>query len=82
MTLNEQLRRMKEASAAKMAPEVRAMVHQATLELAASGILDGVLSPGDAAPDFTLPDLTGNEVTLSGLLERGPAVLTFFRGRW
>lgn len=82
MTLNEKLRRMKEASAAKMAPEVRAVVHQATLDLAASGILDGVLSPGDAAPEFTLPDLAGNEVTLSGLLDRGPAVLTFFRGRW
>lgn len=82
MTLNEQLRRMKEASAAKMAPEVRAVVQQATLDLAASGILDGVLSPGDAAPEFTLPDLKGNEVTLSGLLDRGPAVLTFFRGRW
>lgn len=82
MTLNERLRRMREASAAKMDPAVRATVHQATVDLGASGILDDVISPGDAAPGFTLPDLSGNEVTLSGLLERGPAILTFFRGRW
>lgn len=82
MTLNEQLRRMREASAAKMAPEVRAVVRQATVDLRASGILDGVISAGDAAPGFALSDLEGDEVTLSGLLERGPAILTFFRGRW
>lgn len=34
------------------------------------------LSPGDSAPDFTLPDDTGTPVTLSGL--RGGKVIVYF----
>ncbi len=34
------------------------------------------LSPGDTAPDFTLPDDRGNEVSLSGL--RGRKVIVYF----
>ena len=34
------------------------------------------LSPGDAAPDFTLPSDTGEQVTLSGL--RGRKVIVYF----
>jgi thioredoxin-dependent peroxiredoxin len=34
------------------------------------------LSPGDPAPDFTLPDQDGNPVSLSGL--RGKAVVLYF----
>ena len=34
------------------------------------------LSPGDPAPDFTLPDADGNEVTLSDL--RGQRVIVYF----
>ena len=34
------------------------------------------LTPGDTAPDFTLPDQEGNEVSLSGL--RGQNVVLYF----
>ena len=34
------------------------------------------LAPGDAAPDFTLPDADGNEVSLSSL--RGRRVIVYF----
>src|ERR1700693_4364353 len=34
------------------------------------------LGPGDPAPDFTLPDQSGNPVTLSGL--RGQSVVLYF----
>jgi thioredoxin-dependent peroxiredoxin len=34
------------------------------------------LAPGDAAPDFTLPDADGNEVSLSSL--RGRRVIIYF----
>jgi peroxiredoxin Q/BCP len=34
------------------------------------------LSPGDVAPDFTLPDADGNEITLSSL--RGKPVILYF----
>ena len=36
------------------------------------------LTAGDKAPDFTLPDETGTERTLSSYLETGPVVLFFY----
>jgi thioredoxin-dependent peroxiredoxin len=38
-----------------------------------------VLQPGDSAPDFTLPDQSGHEVTLSKL--RGQTVVLYFYPR-
>ena len=38
-----------------------------------------MLSPGDTAPDFTLPDQEGNDVTLSDL--RGQTVVLYFYPR-
>ena len=51
-------------------------------ELRASGIMDGVARAGQPAPDFTLPDATGRAIRLADLRARGPAVLSFYRGRW
>lgn len=50
--------------------------------LAASGVGDHARRSGSTAPDFTLPDTSGQPVTLSDLLDAGPVVLTFFRGGW
>ena len=37
-----------------------------------------MLKPGDRAPDFTLPDQDGRDVSLAELLEDGPLVLYFY----
>lgn len=37
-----------------------------------------MLSTGDLAPDFTLPDQSGTPVSLASLLESGPVVLFFY----
>jgi peroxiredoxin len=37
---------------------------------------------GSHAPDFTLPDQLGDQVSLAGELEHGPVVLLFYRGEW
>ncbi len=37
-----------------------------------------MLHAGARAPEFTLPDQDGQEVTLSGLLARGPLILYFY----
>jgi len=47
-----------------------------------SGAAEKALKEGAQAPDFTLPDASGNAVTLSHLLEQGPVVITFYRGEW
>ena len=37
---------------------------------------------GETAPDFTLKDQLGREVSLASELEQGPVVLLFYRGEW
>src|SRR5271156_1411207 len=51
-------------------------------KLADSGIAGGVLRVSEKAPGFSLPDAHGKVVTLAGVLARGPAVVTFYRGGW
>ncbi len=81
-TLAEQLEERKQASAAKTPEATKAVMGRSLAALAESGIADGALTVGDKAPDFTLPNATGGEVTLSELLVDGPAVLSFYRGAW
>ena len=81
-TLQARLDDMREASAKKIPPEARAVMHRATAALADSGQADRALGVGDALPAFALPDSTGATVSSSELLSRGPLILTFFRGRW
>jgi peroxiredoxin len=50
-------------------------------EVDASGVAPG-LAVGEQAPAFTLPDALGRPVSLAGLLEQGPVVVTFYRGEW
>ena len=59
-----------------------AVMEKATEDLIRSGIVERAKKIGDRAPDFTLPDATGELVRLADLLARGPAVVTFFRGTW
>src|SRR5258705_5916976 len=40
------------------------------------------LAVGDEAPDFTLPDSRGRQISLATVLRAGPAVVTFYRGGW
>ena len=45
-------------------------------------IVEQGLAEGDLLPDFALPDSSGQVVSSSDLLDRGPLVLAFFRGPW
>jgi peroxiredoxin len=40
------------------------------------------LTPGDAAPPFTLPTQRGDMRSLAEALGRGPVLLAFHRGTW
>jgi cytochrome oxidase Cu insertion factor (SCO1/SenC/PrrC family) len=37
---------------------------------------------GEMAPDFTLEDQNGENITLSRIRGTGPTVLAFYRGNW
>ena len=40
------------------------------------------MKPGDKAPNFQVMIRTGNRVESKKILERGPMVLFFYRGKW
>ena len=40
------------------------------------------LKIGDRAPDFTLKNALGRSITLSAEINRGPVILTWYRGGW
>ncbi len=82
MTLKERLDALKAQSQARTSPEARAIMERSIEDLRNSGIVDRVAKLGGRAPEFTLPDVTGKLVSLGEMLARGPAVLSFFRGRW
>jgi len=82
MSLEEKLAAIREMAKTRQPPEVRAVMQKATDDLRASGIMDRVARAGAPAPDFTLPNATGQPVSLTALLTRGPVVLSFYRGRW
>jgi len=80
-TLGAQLEDL-QARYAKMAPGQGEVMAKALTDLTASGVLDRAIKAGDKAPDFTLPDALGNMVSLYEELQKGPVILTWYRGSW
>ena len=80
--LAQALHERREASRARIPEQTLAIMDAATAELEASGLAEQSLSVGAPAPDFSLPNATGDQVTLSKLLAQGPVVLAFYRGGW
>lgn len=57
-------------------------VMQASNESLAEKLPDPGVKVGEMAPDFSLKNPLGDEVTLSEELKKGPVVLVFYRGAW
>ena len=82
MNLQDRLNAMKEEFEAGLPSETKAVMHQATDNLGRSGIVEKVLQPGSSLPAFTLADEHDNQVSSQTLVEKGPVVVTFYRGVW
>ena len=82
MSLKEILAKTREASAGRIAPDKRAIMHRATEDLRRSGILDRIVRVGEKAPDFTLAGHNGETISSVAQREQGPLVVSFFRGSW
>lgn len=81
-SLKAQLDARKAKFVATATAEKRAAVDSAITDLTTSGILERAIKQGDRAPNFSLPDATGDTVTLYEQLEKGPVILTWYRGSW
>ncbi|UPW19590.1 AhpC/TSA family protein [Agarivorans sp. TSD2052] len=71
------------ASFVQKAPlDVQKLMKQATKNLAESEIAKKAPQAGQVLPNFTLANQTGEQVSLSSLLAKGPLIITFYRGGW
>jgi len=82
MSLQQKMNAYKKDFEAKAPAEALAVMHRATKDLAESGILARTVKVGDMAPDFVLKNTKGQDVSLGDLTERGPVILSVYRGRW
>ena len=82
MTLKERLDAYQARARAKRSPAAQAIMDRATEDLGRSGIAEGALKAGAAAPAFALPNAIGKTVRSADLLARGPLVVSFYRGEW
>jgi peroxiredoxin len=80
-TLNEQLRAYADVSR-EIFPAYGVAVDRLVARLGGNGGGETAPRPGDAMPQFMLPDEGGHLVTLTSLLQSGPVAVMFLRGHW
>ncbi|MGJ8744838.1 peroxiredoxin-like family protein [Polaribacter sp.] len=68
--------------AAKFTKEKNKIYADGITSVADSGVLKHALNIGDKAPNFTLNNTLNKPVSLYTELEKGPVVLTWYRGGW
>lgn len=81
MTLKEKLEQQKLTFATKMPAEVQEDILRLVKEQLKSNMEFG-LKEGVKAPNFTLTNPLGGQITLYDELAKGPVILTFYRGSW
>lgn len=81
-TLNEQLSALVAENKSKIPEEIVKVMQAADLDLAGTGIVENIVGVGEKFPEITLPDATGKQVNIQELLEKGPVVISFYRGGW
>ena len=82
MALKEQLDAIRDASSKRIPPDKQAIMHRATSDLRASGILDRILKIGQSMPSFAGQSHDGRSISSAALLAKGPLAISFFRGHW
>jgi len=82
MSLEQKLAEIRAYAKSRIPPPALAVMEKATVTLRESGILSGVIQPGQMLPDFALTGARGNTVRSADLLAKGPLILTIFRGQW
>jgi len=81
-TLEQQIAQFNAQLATQAPPQVVDQIRQHINRLIESGVEKNALQVGEKAPSFTLPDALGRQISLAGLLQQGPVVVTFYRGEW
>lgn len=81
-TLGQRLAAIRAASEREIQEDSQKIMQDVTNELRRAGLTDQAIGEGDRAPAFALPNQDGTIVRSDELLQKGPVVLSFFRGHW
>jgi peroxiredoxin len=82
MSLKAQLDACRHAFDASTPPSIIAALEGSIAELVQTDLVRQAVKAGERAPLFRLRSNTGDFVSLSEALDRGPVVVSFFRGGW
>lgn len=82
MSLTQLLKEHAEESATKYPEEVKAIMQNAIEDLEVSSLTTNALKTGDIFPSFNLPNAKGEVINSLRLLDKGPLVISFYRGGW
>ena len=82
ITQKEALNERKTSFGKKADENTKTMYKNSLDALSESGILEAAKNVGDVAPNFSLKNALGEEVSLKKYLEKGPVVLVWYRGGW
>ena len=80
--LSSQLDAFLDGLLGRLDPASAEVLRRSEAETAAHWASTAHIGKGDLAPDFSLLDQNGTQVTLSEQLAKGPVVLSFYRGGW
>ena len=80
--LQDKLSAIRDASAEKIPQEKLGKMLQAKEALGSTDILQRAIKVGETFPAFVLPDANGSQVSSQEILQRGPMLITLFRGVW
>ena len=81
-TFQERLANRKKTIEGNLAPQYLKIMHAATRNLGNSGIQKKVLKVGDHFPTFSLANKDNELFQLEKFLDKGPLVISFYRGFW
>lgn len=80
--LQREIKKFQEQVLPTVPKEILDALMSTTADQVRSGIAEKALKEGATAPDFSTTNVRGEPVRLAERLERGPAVVTFYRGGW
>jgi len=80
--LMQEIENFKKDTFPRISKDTLATLLRMTDELVKSGIAQKAVKEGDRIPSFGLEDAHGKIVSSGELLEKGPLVISFYRGGW
>ncbi len=82
MGLQDKLNDLLAQSMQRIPPDAAKIMANVMEELKTNKITDKSKRKGDHAPDFELVNTNGNIINSKTLREKGPLVISFYRGSW